>query len=201
MSSKDGNVVLIRVVFGSRSTRELEDQVLGFYESMTEEDRETMEFIRDPRVNNHITVIVRPTFGARVDVTSTLSEGNVVDGIDSDRASTYYGPEAMKFLQSYASTSSLVSEYEAPKRESLPTMAQYQRLQDDRFVKTIREPFAQCSTVGPTIGPDWQFGVHRYLPEEKRELQKYSTTSVYSGPVHVRTGEMYLDPKVRVQTY
>lgn len=147
---------LVQVTFGSQSTDAMEYDVDQIYSSMVDDDRSVLDFARNNDVNAAIV--------ARV-----------------GRLITFYGPQAMKFLQSYGEVSMTVadSDYRGSGRQMLPEPEDFSVT--NRLSKTRFAPGADVAQWGPTTGHHYRYVPPRFLPEENMGLyshnQPYALTS------------------------
>lgn len=165
----------IRVMFGARSSKELECEVQWIMASLPDGEREKISLVRDRRANLAIMV--------------------EVEGVDQ-----FYGPEAMDFLRSYHDVAQDTADDEATRISPLDrTEDEFEHPERvNRLAKTRYAPFAQYSAEAPTIGHHYQYVPPTYLPEENRGL--YSRMLPYALPTRfpLRYQPMHADGRTRL---
>jgi len=152
---------LVRVLLGARSSGRLEGEIQNIFSTMPEDDRDTIEVIRDESADLALMVAARVVpFGEDEITTPAATSGEA----------RYFGPRALKFLAGYAAIANGMNDLEPhqPTKQELPR--QFEAEGANRLAYTITPRDVHYDQVAATDARRIRPIAHKYLAEERRDV-------------------------------
>jgi hypothetical protein len=157
--------LVLRITFGAKSTKELEEAVMDLLGSLTADQSASIAMYRNSSLDVRI-----------------IADTGVKE---------YYGTDAYNLIEGFVDVTKMIGREDVRKERASYISVQYPPT-DKHLTKTYMVPYAQVSIDGPAIGPGAKYTPHDYMAQEgpgfyPRHIDNYHYKPILDAKFRVST--------------